>query len=90
MAKSVDRDGENGEAGPPALPPSRSKPRELVKRHRLSTRLWHWTNAIAIIVLLMSGLSIFNAHPRLYWGSYGANPDAPWLQISNERRKYGR
>ncbi|MGJ8536670.1 MAG: cytochrome b/b6 domain-containing protein [Parasphingopyxis sp.] len=60
------------------------QPGALVKRHRFSTRLWHWTNAIAIIVLLMSGLSIFNAHPRLYWGSYGANPDTPWLQISNE------
>ena len=28
--------------------------------------------------MLMSGLMIFNAHPRLYWGEYGANPDA-WL-----------
>ena len=24
---------------------------------------------------------IFNAHPRLYWGKYGANFDTPWLQI---------
>ncbi|HTG37384.1 cytochrome b/b6 domain-containing protein, partial [Sphingomonas sp.] len=32
-------------------------------------------------VMLMSGLMIFNAHPRLYWGSYGANPDRPWLVI---------
>lgn len=60
------------------------QPGELVKRHRLSTRLWHWTNAVAVIVLLMSGLSIFNAHPRLYWGSYGANFDAPWLEIYDE------
>jgi thiosulfate reductase cytochrome b subunit len=60
------------------------QPGDFVKRHRISTRLWHWTNAIAIIVLLMSGLSIFNAHPRLYWGSYGANPDTPWLEIGGE------
>ena len=53
----------------------------LVKRHRLSTRLWHWTNVIAVVVLLMSGLTIFNAHPRLYWGEFGANPDTPWLAI---------
>jgi thiosulfate reductase cytochrome b subunit len=53
----------------------------LVRRHRLSTRLWHWTNAITVFVLLMSGLMIFNAHPRLYWGHYGANPDPAWLQI---------
>lgn len=54
---------------------------DLVKRHRLSTRIWHWTNAFTIFVMLMSGLMIFNAHPRLYWGEYGANYDKAWLQI---------
>ncbi len=54
---------------------------ELVKRHRISTRLWHWVNAVAIIVMLMSGLMISNAHPHLYWGQYGANLDKPWLSI---------
>ncbi|MBC7985986.1 MAG: cytochrome b/b6 domain-containing protein [Sphingomonadaceae bacterium] len=57
---------------------------DVVKRHRLSTRLWHWINVVAVVILLMSGLSIFNAHPRLYWGEYGANADAPWLQIGGE------
>ena len=55
------------------------QPGDLVKRHRLSTRLWHWTNAAAIFVMLMSGLMISNAHPHLYWGEYGANFDHPWL-----------
>lgn len=55
----------------------------LVRRHRLSTRLWHWTNAFTIFVMLMSGLMIFNAHPRLYWGQYGANYDRAWLQIGS-------
>lgn len=54
---------------------------ELVKRHRAFTRLWHWTNAVAIIVLLMSGMMISNAHPMLYWGHYGANFDQPWLHV---------
>lgn len=54
----------------------------LVKRHRLSTRLWHWLNVICLAVLFMSGLGIFNAHPRLYWGQYGANFDAPWLELA--------
>ncbi len=56
---------------------------DLVKRHRLSTRIWHWLNALAIFIMLMSGLMIFNAHPRLYWGEFGANPDAAWLQIGD-------
>jgi len=57
--------------------------RPVVYRHRLPTRIWHWVNAAVILVMLMSGLMIFNAHPRLYWGQYGANPDYSWLQIGN-------
>jgi thiosulfate reductase cytochrome b subunit len=56
---------------------------DLVKRHRLSTRIWHWLNAVIVFVMLMSGLMIFNAHPRLYWGQYGANFDQPWLEIGS-------
>ncbi|MBB5684133.1 cytochrome b/b6 domain-containing protein [Sphingobium boeckii] len=59
-------------------PPARS-----VFRHRLSTRLWHWVNVVALVTLLMSGLMIFNAHPRLYWGQYGANADSAWLEIGS-------
>src|SRR3546814_8624343 len=51
------------------VPPAR------VYRHRLPVRLWHWVNAVTLLVLLMSGLMIFNAHPRLYWGQAGANHD---------------
>lgn len=50
-----------------------------IKRHALATRLWHWVNAVAIIILIGSGLMILNAHPRLYWGRYGANFDSAWL-----------
>jgi hypothetical protein len=53
----------------------------VVYRHKLSTRIWHWLNAVVILIMLMSGLMIFNAHPRLYWGQYGANFDHAWLQI---------
>ena len=55
---------------------------DLVKRHHWITRAWHWTNAVTVTVLLMSGLMIFNAHPRLYWGAYGANPDPAWLDLT--------
>lgn len=64
---------------PPApVPP----PRTSLYRHRLPVRLWHWINFVAITGLFMSGLMIFNAHPRLYWGHYGANPDPAWLEIN--------
>ena len=54
-----------------------------IYRHRLPTRIWHWVNAVTLLVLLMSGLMIFNAHPRLYWGEYGANFDRAWLVIGS-------
>ena len=54
---------------------------ELVYRQRRATRAWHWLNALAVLVMLTSGLMIFNAHPQLYWGQFGADPDHPWLDI---------
>lgn len=62
---------------------------QMVDRHRLSTRLWHWTNVVTFVIMLMSGLMIFNAHPRLYWGKYGANPDYAWLQIGATQAETG-
>lgn len=61
----------------------RGEPARVILRHRLSTRIWHWVNAVVVIVMLMSGLMIFNAHPRLYWGEKGANADRAWLQIGS-------
>jgi len=56
-------------------------PGTSILRHALATRIWHWINAVAVIVLLGSGLGISNAHPRLYWGRYGANFDHAWAQL---------
>jgi thiosulfate reductase cytochrome b subunit len=52
-------------------------------------RLTHWINVLVISLLLMSGLNIFNAHPRLYWGQFGADFDRPWLQIAAINRPSG-
>jgi cytochrome b subunit of formate dehydrogenase len=40
---------------------------EKVYRHRLPVRISHWLNVPILIILIMSGLQIFNAHPALYW-----------------------
>jgi len=50
-------------------------------RHALTTRLWHWINAAALIVLFMSGLGISNAHRYLYWGDYGFDRSEAWLEV---------
>ena len=52
-----------------------------MKRHSLSTRLWHWANLVCVVVLFMSGLTISNAHPYLYWGAWGFAPEQAWLAV---------
>ena len=42
--------------------------REVIYRHSGAVRVTHWINALVLLVLLMSGLQIFNAHPALYLG----------------------
>jgi thiosulfate reductase cytochrome b subunit len=53
----------------------------LVRRHSALTRVTHWLNVLALALLLMSGLQIFNAHPALYWGS-DSRFEQPWLSMS--------
>jgi Ni/Fe-hydrogenase b-type cytochrome subunit len=52
-----------------------------VKRHAFSTRLWHWLNLVFLVILFMSGLTISNAHPWLYWGEWGSEPGQAWLAL---------
>jgi Ni/Fe-hydrogenase b-type cytochrome subunit len=42
------------------------------RRHSAVVRVTHWVNAICFIALLVSGIAILLAHPRLYWGETGA------------------
>ncbi|MET0381862.1 MAG: cytochrome b/b6 domain-containing protein [Burkholderiaceae bacterium] len=75
--------------------PSASRPRrgpaqlELVPRHSLLVRITHWINVFCFSLLLMTGAQIFNAHPRLYWGQYGADNDHAWLSIDSRRDGHG-
>lgn len=54
---------------------------EVIYRHTFVVRLTHWINALAIFLLIGSGLNIFNAHPMLYWGKKGSEFDHPFLAI---------
>jgi len=55
-----------------------------IRRHSVVTRLTHWLNVLCLSFLLLSGLQIFNAHPELYWGHYGANGDPAVLTIGSD------
>jgi thiosulfate reductase cytochrome b subunit len=54
-----------------------------VQRHALVVRITHWLNALAILMLIPTGLNIFGAHPRLYWGDAGSvdQRGGQWLEI---------
>ena len=44
---------------------------ERIYRHPVAVRVYHWVQALCFVLLLMSGLQIFNAYPRLHWGATG-------------------
>ena len=68
----------------PTAPPDPAQAAKAARRfyrHRLPVRLMHWINVLCLSILLMSGLTIFNAHPALYWGKDSTFTD-PWLSIT--------
>jgi thiosulfate reductase cytochrome b subunit len=54
----------NQQPTPGAASPSVRPPRRL---HPLGLRIMHWTNAIAIIIMIMSGIKIYNDSPLFAW-----------------------
>jgi len=82
MAMAEDTAAPAEEAAPPK--------RERIYRHAATTRVTHWVNLLCVTVLLLSGLQIFNAHPRLYWGQYGANADHAFIAMEAMRDNQGR
>lgn len=71
----------------PPHPADSALPVESPHHHALTTRVWHWINLVSLVVLLMSGLMIFNAHPRLYWGEYGNRDEPAWLAIGQQAQR---
>ncbi|HQU49013.1 MAG TPA: cytochrome b/b6 domain-containing protein [Casimicrobiaceae bacterium] len=53
----------------------------LYRRHTLAVRVAHAINLVALVLLFMSGLAIFNAHPALYWGKSSYTGAPPILAI---------
>jgi thiosulfate reductase cytochrome b subunit len=62
----------------------------VIKRQSIWTRLTHWVWVICLFFLLLTGLQIFNAHPRLYIGQEsGFEYDNSIFSIHAERRPDG-
>lgn len=58
-------------------------------RHPIAIRIFHWINALCLLVMLMSGLQIFNAHPALYWGQI-SDFDHPFVSLFADQDNSGR
>ncbi len=64
--------------------PKRDASRLLIHRHTFLVRITHWLSVLCLVILLASGLQIFNAHPALYWGNQ-SDFENPLLSMTAER-----
>src|SRR5215470_20189922 len=55
--------------------------RRVVVRHSLVARLTHWMSALAMSLLLVTGLQIFKAFPALYLGDTGYETSGAVFEI---------
>jgi thiosulfate reductase cytochrome b subunit len=67
-------------------------PERWYSRHAGLVRVTHWINAVCFMLLLMSGLQIFNAHPALYVGQSSdfGHPAVSILSRQSERGAVGQ
>jgi thiosulfate reductase cytochrome b subunit len=68
--------------------PAHSKRRQFFYRHTATVRSLHWINALCLLVMFMSGLQIFNAHPALYWGAI-SDFDHPIVSLTADQDNAG-
>ena len=50
-------------------------------RHSLVVRITHWLTTISFLALVLSGIAILLAHPRLYWGETGVRGGASLIDL---------
>lgn len=53
----------------------------LPARHGWLVRVTHWINAVGTFALIVSGVAILFAHPRLYWGETGGVGGPAWIEL---------
>lgn len=58
-------------------------------RHTPMVRVMHWVNVICFMILLMSGLNIFNSNSMLFWGKSSYNSTQPLLAIKAHQSDEG-
>ncbi|MEO8453138.1 MAG: cytochrome b/b6 domain-containing protein [Gemmatimonadota bacterium] len=49
--------------------------------HRAAVRITHWVNTLSFVALVISGVAILMAHPRLYWGDVGNDEMAAAIEL---------
>jgi thiosulfate reductase cytochrome b subunit len=70
----------------PAAARSAATSGPIYYRHALPVRIMHWINVIALTILFMSGLNIFDAYPVLHWGKSSYTGRPPLLEIGAVER----
>lgn len=50
-------------------------------RHSLVVRITHWIHAVSFLALVLSGIGILLAYPRLHWGETGTRGDPSFLDL---------
>jgi thiosulfate reductase cytochrome b subunit len=74
---------------PQDVSPAASTDSYVYYRHKLPVRIMHWVNVVALTIMFMSGLQIFNAHAALYWGRSSYEGTPPILTISSRVDDHG-
>ncbi len=61
----------------------------VVLRHRWPLRWMHWINLLCMLILVGSGLQVYNAHAALYWGEV-SHFDTPLFATEAVQGRDGR